>query len=66
MPASVAAHFTSPFFLIMALLVLAHGAGMMPLGPHGWLLVGIVLVVGTAGLWWGSERMLGKYLPSKR
>jgi hypothetical protein len=59
-------YFTGPFFLIMALLVLAHGGGIVPLGPNGWLILGGVLVAGTAGIWWGSEGLLGKYVVSSR
>ena len=48
---------TSPalFFLIMASLVITQGGGIMPLGPNGWLILGIVPVFGTAVIWWASR-----------
>lgn len=55
-------HFTGPFFLLVALAVLAHGFGLLPLGPHGWTWLGAVIVIGTALLWSGSEMLAGRYL----
>ena len=54
--------FTGPFFLVMAVLSVAHGAGLLSLGSYGWLLIGMVSVVGAALLWWGSEAVLGRYI----
>jgi hypothetical protein len=53
--------YTGPFFLGMASLVAAYGAGVLSLGNQPWLLLGIVIVVGNALIWWGSERLLGTY-----
>jgi len=53
--------YTGPFFLGMAGLVAAYGAGVLPLGNQPWLLLGVVIVVGNALIWWGSERLLGTY-----
>lgn len=53
--------YTGPFFLGMAGLVAAYGAGVLPLGNQPWLLLGIAIAVGIALIWWGSERILGTY-----
>ena len=53
--------YTGPFFLALAVLVLLHGTGTLSLGADGWLWLGAVLVVGTAGIWWASERRWGRY-----
>jgi hypothetical protein len=52
---------TGPFFLLMAAAVVAYSSGLVDLGPHGWAILGGVTLVGTLGLWWGSERMWGRY-----
>jgi hypothetical protein len=56
--------YTGPFFLLMAALVVAHATGMVPLGPHGWWIVGGTIAMGNAALWWGTERWIEKYSPS--
>jgi hypothetical protein len=53
--------YTGPFFLAMAVLVVAYAAGVVPLGNHPWLMLGILTVAGNALIWWGSERLLGTY-----
>jgi hypothetical protein len=53
--------FTGPFFLAMAGCVLVHAAGMLPLGSQPWLAIGLVIALGNAFIWWGSERLLGTY-----
>ena len=57
--------FTGPFYLVMAALVLAHVAGALPIGEHGWAILGAVTVVGTAVLWWASERVWGVFWPRR-
>ena len=54
-------YLTGPFFLVMAMAVLFHGYGLVPLGPHGWIWLGAVTAVGTALLWTASEGLLGRY-----
>lgn len=53
--------YTGPFFLGMAVVVVAHAAGKLPLGRHSWLILGGVTVAGNALIWWGSERLMGTY-----
>lgn len=52
---------TGPFLLAMAGLVVAYATGAAPLGPHGWSLLGGASLAGFAGLWWGSERLWGRF-----
>ena len=53
--------YTGPFFLAMTGLVLAHAAGLVPLGSQPWLVLGLLIAVGNAVIWWGSERLFGTY-----
>jgi hypothetical protein len=55
-------HFTGPFFLLSAVAVLAHGLGLLSLGPNGWTWLGATVVIGTALLWFASEALGGQYL----
>jgi hypothetical protein len=43
-------HFTGPFFLVMALLLIAHVVGIFSLGGHGRPILCAAIVLGTAGL----------------
>jgi hypothetical protein len=51
--------YTGPFFVGMATAVLAYISGVLPLGTQPWLVLGLVVAVGNALIWWASERMLG-------
>lgn len=53
--------YTGPFFLVSAGLVAAYAAGVLPLGNQAWLVLGSIVVVGNALIWWASERVLGTY-----
>ncbi len=53
--------YTGPFLLAMILPVLGHGTGLVPLGESGWLWLGLATGGGMAAIWWGSERLLGRY-----
>ena len=57
--------FTGPFYLVMAALVVAYAAGALPIGEHGWTILGAAAIVGTAVLWWGSERIWGLFWPRR-
>jgi len=53
---------TGPFFVLMAIVTALYGSGHMPLGPSGWLWLGVTLVVGAGGLlWYLPERIFGRY-----
>jgi hypothetical protein len=54
--------YTGPFFLAMAGLVAVYAVGALPLGNQPWLVLGTLVVVGNALIWWGSERLLGTHL----
>lgn len=53
---------TGPFFLLMAALSLLHGTSLIPLGPRGWEIVGYGTLIGAIVLWYGPERIWGKYV----
>ncbi|MEP2983264.1 MAG: hypothetical protein ABJN39_02420 [Sulfitobacter sp.] len=53
--------YTGPFLLAMTLPVLAYGVGALPLGSDGWRWLGLTIGVGATGIWWLSERILGRY-----
>jgi hypothetical protein len=53
--------YTGPFFLASAGLVAAYAAGVLPLGNQAWVMLGYIVVVGNALIWWASERLLGTY-----
>jgi len=53
--------YTGPFFLAMAVLVVAYATGIVPLGDRPWLILGMLTVAGNVLIWWGSERLLGTY-----
>lgn len=54
-------YFTGPFFLVMAGAALLYGLGLIPLGPHGWNILGLILLIGGVGLCCGPEMLLGRY-----
>ncbi len=54
-------YFTGPFFLVMAVVSLAYGLRLLPLGPHGWLYLGMVLLVGGGLLGLVPEWLWGRY-----
>ncbi len=54
-------YFTGPFFLVMAAASLAHGLRLMPLGPHGWLYLGTILLLGGGLFGFVPEWFWGRY-----
>lgn len=54
-------YFTGPFFLLMAAVALLYGLDLIPLGPHGWNILGLILLIGGVGLCCGPEFFLGRY-----
>ena len=55
-------YFTGPFFIAMAAASLAYGLHCLPLGPHGWNVLGAITIIGAAVLNWVPERLWGRYL----
>lgn len=53
---------TGPFFILMAAGVVAYASGLLDLGDGGWSILGGVIFIGTIGLWWASERLLGRFI----
>lgn len=53
--------YTGPFFLLMAAIVLAHGSGAIPFGPHGWTAIALMTMAGSVIIWWVSERLFGTF-----
>lgn len=52
---------TGPFFLVMAAVALLYGLGILPLGKHGWNLLGAALLAGALVLIYLPERLFGTY-----
>lgn len=54
-------YLTGPFFLMMAIVILARGLGSAPLGIHGWNVIALTVLVGTLILWFVPEMFFGRY-----
>jgi len=54
-------YLTGPFFLAMAGAGVLHGLGIVGLGPDGWTWLAAAVAGGGGALWWGSERLFGKF-----
>jgi hypothetical protein len=57
--------FTGVLFLLLAMLALLHGLDVVPLGANGWGWIGVATAVGGIVLWYGPERIWGKYTRSR-
>ena len=57
--------FTGPFLIVMAIMVIGHAIGWLPLGRFGWPILGAATLVGFVALWWGSERAWDMFSPDK-
>jgi hypothetical protein len=51
--------YTGPYYLAMIIPVLAFG--LLSIGLYGWLALGAVIIVGSKGIWWATERAWGKF-----
>ena len=52
-----------PFFILCAVISLAYGLGLLPLGPSGWKWIGAGTIIGAFGLGCIPELFLGRYRP---
>jgi hypothetical protein len=59
-------YITGPFFLIMAVVTLLYGIGFVPLGRNGWVVIGLIVLVGAAILSCLPEIVFGKYRKGER
>jgi hypothetical protein len=51
-----------PFYLLAAVVTLAYGLELLPLGERGWLWLGLAVVVAGNLLTYLPEQMWGKYV----
>jgi hypothetical protein len=54
-------YLTGPFFLVMAVVAVLYGVGVLPLGKHGWSLIGATILIGAVALSCLPELIFGKY-----
>ena len=59
-------YFTGPFFLLMALVSLAYGIQLLPLGRNGWGILGSALLSGSVLLCVVPELLRGRYRRAPR
>jgi len=50
-----------PFFLVLAAVARFYGVGVLPLGGHGWNVIGLTILVGAIVLCCLPEIIFGKY-----
>jgi hypothetical protein len=53
--------FTGPFLIVMAILVIGHTIGWLPLGRFGWPILGATTFAGFVALWSGRKRAWGMF-----
>ncbi len=53
--------YTGPYYLATILPVLALGSGAISANIYGWLILGILIVLGSRMIWWMTERAWGKF-----
>jgi hypothetical protein len=53
--------FTGPYYLAMTIPVLVLGAGIVSLGPYGWIALAALIILGGKLIWWATERAWGKF-----
>jgi len=53
--------YTGPFYLAMTVPALVLGLGFISASLLGWLILAFVVWLGSKILWWGTERMWGRF-----
>jgi len=53
--------YTGPYYLAMIAPVLAIGAGVLNADFIGWLVLAVVILLGSKLIWWATERAWGKF-----
>jgi hypothetical protein len=53
--------YTGPYYLAMIVPVMALGAGLVTVGPLGWVCLGAIILGGSGLIWWATERAWGKF-----
>lgn len=54
-------YLTGPYFLVLALTALLYGIGVVPLGPRGWSMLSVALIIGAPFLIYVPELAYGRY-----
>lgn len=52
---------TGPFFLVMAVVSFLYGSGVAQLGPRGWGVLGLIVLVGAVAICYLPEALFGRY-----
>src|SRR6266404_3997539 len=53
--------YTAPYYLAMIAPVLALGSGIVDVDLLGWLVLAVIILVGSKLIWWATERPWGKF-----
>ena len=53
--------YTGPYYLAMIAPVLALGSGILDADFRGWLILAVIILVGSKLIWWATERAWGKF-----
>ncbi len=53
--------YTGPYYLAMIAPVLLLAAGIGSAGFWGWLILGVLILAGSRGIWWATEHAWGKF-----
>src|SRR5258706_5709511 len=53
--------FTGPYYIAMIAPVLALGSGIVDVDLLGWLVLAVIILVGSKLIWWATERAWGKF-----
>ena len=53
--------YTGPYYLAMIAHVLALGSGILEADFLGWIVLAVIILVGSKLIWWATERAWGKF-----